>query len=177
MTEETENGIFEAERKPLAMLEEAGVSYIRLTHTAADTMELCRGIGEEYGARHPKNLFLANKHGTEFFLLMMDAEKPYRTSVVSKLLGSTRLSFGSPEQLDAVMGLRQGSVSVLGFVNECAMEAYRAGKLHLVFDGEVISMERILVHPNDNRVSLVVETAGLKRFLESLGIAYSVIDI
>ena len=177
MAEEIRKEIPEVERKPLSMLEEAGVGYVRLTHPAADTMELCRGIGEEYGARHPKNLFLANKHGTEFFLLLMDAQKPYRTSVVSKLLGSTRLSFGSPEQLNSVMGLKQGSVSVLGFTNECALEAYRAGKLHLVFDSDVIARERILVHPNDNRASLVIKTEELIRFLDRLGIAYSVIDI
>ena len=106
------NGTFdqlhENELPPLKKLEEAGVGFIRITHPAADTMELCRGIGEEYGAKHPKNLFLANKHGTEFFLLLMDAEKPYRTSIVSKKLGSTRLSFGGSEQLHDVLGLRQG---------------------------------------------------------------------
>lgn len=162
---------------PLKLLDEAGVSYVRLTHPAACTMELCRGIGEEYGARHPKNLFLANKHGTEFFLLMMDAEKTYRTSIVSKKLGSTRLSFGTPEQLKELLGLEQGSVSVLGMVNECAVKAYREGKLHLAIDRDVLERESILVHPNDNRASLVIKTADLIHFLEKMGIVITVIDI
>ena len=169
--------MFENEVPVLKMLDEAGVPYVRLTHPAADTMELCRGIGEEYGARHPKNLFLANKHGTGFFLLMMDAAKPYRTSIVSKKLGSTRLSFGSPEQLGEVLGLKQGSVSVLGMVNECALKAYREGKLHAAIDRDVLEREYILVHPNDNRASLVIKTAELMRFLEGMGIAPTVLDI
>ena len=175
------NGTFdqlhENELPPLKKLEEAGVGFIRITHPAADTMELCRGIGEEYGAKHPKNLFLANKHGTEFFLLLMDAEKPYRTSIVSKKLGSTRLSFGGSEQLHDVLGLRQGSVSVLGMVNECALSAYREGKLHVAIDREVLERELLLVHPNDNRASLVIKTSELMRFLEGMGIVPVILDI
>ena len=169
--------LLEEELAPIGALERAGVEFVRLTHPAASTMELCRGIGEEYGAAHCKNLFLANKHGTHFFLLLMEAEKPYRTSDVSKKLGSTRLSFGTPEQLWAVMGLKQGSVSALGLVNPCTREAYAEGKLEVAVDSDLLKREKLCVHPNVNTSSLVVGTADLMRFLEKEGFTPKITDI
>ena len=173
----TANGTAPEELRVLAALDEAGIDYVRLTHPEASTMELCRGIGEEFGAEHCKNLFLANKHGTRFYLLLMDASKPYRTSEVSRRLGSTRLSFGSEEQLHRILGLRQGSVSALGMLNPCAREAYEAGVLRVAIDSGLMKRERICVHPNVNTSTLVVQTRDLVGFLEKMGITPIFTDI
>jgi Ala-tRNA(Pro) deacylase len=162
---------------PIAALEEAGVGYALITHPAANTMELCRGIGEEYGARHCKNLFLTNKRGSEFRLLLMHPDKPFRTSEVSKALGVTRMSFASNEQLKEVLGLEPGCVSVMGLVNECAKRAYVDGRLFIAIDGDILKWDRICVHPNTDEATLVMETAGLIRFLEHIGVSYSVLEI
>lgn len=165
------------ELTPEEALEKAGVSFIRLTHGRANTLELCCGIGSEYGASHCKNLLLTNRAGNSFWLLLMDAEKPYRTSDVSKKLGVSRLSFASPEQLKAVLGLEPGSVSVMGMVNECAMEAYRDGRLRLAIDADILKRERLCVHPNTDTATLVVSVSELIRFLGSLGIASTPVEI
>lgn len=167
----------EKERKAIAALDQAGVPYVRIAHPAASTMELCRGIGEEYGAAHCKNLFLTNKRGTLFYLLLMDPDKPFRTSEVSRKLGVTRMSFGGPEMLREIMGLEQGSVTVLGLVNDCAKEAYREGRLRVAVDSSLFEREKLCVHPNTNTASLVIASADIKRFLDTLGIAYSTVDI
>ncbi len=158
-------------------LEAAGISYIRLTHAPASTMELCRGIGAEHGAEHCKNLLLANKHGTAFYLLLMCPDKPYRTSEVSRRLGSTRLSFATEAQLESVLGLRGGSVSVMGLANPCAKEACRAGRLRVAIDRDLMSRERICVHPNENTESYVINTADIERFLNFSGIQYTLIEV
>lgn len=158
-------------------LADAGVEFIRLTHPAADTMELCRGIGAEYGASHCKNLFLVNKRGDRFCLLLMAPDKPFRTSEVSKALGVTRMSFASPDQLKEVLGLEPGCVSVMGLVNECAKKAYAEGRLFIAIDEELLSREHICVHPNTDKATLVIETKGLIRLLEHLGLDHSVIGI
>lgn len=168
--ENTANAPTPEELRVLTALDEAGVGYVRLTHPEASTMELCRGIGEEYGAEHCKNLFLTNKRGTRFYLLLMDAAKPYRTSEVSRKLGSTRLSFGTEEQLESVLGLRQGSVSALGMINPCARSAYEAGVLGVAIDSDLLKRERICVHPNINTSTLVLYTRDLVGFLEKSGI-------
>ncbi|MBO4384623.1 MAG: prolyl-tRNA synthetase associated domain-containing protein [Clostridia bacterium] len=167
----------ENESRAISELEAHGISCIRITHEPAVTMELCMGIGEEYGARHVKNLFLTNRSETRFCLLLMSAEKEFRTSAVSKAIGVSRLSFASEEKLNVVMGLVGGAVSVMGIVNDCARKAYSEGKLSVVFDADVLKREMICVHPNVPTSTLVLKTSDLVRFLEEKGVAYKVINI
>lgn len=169
--------LIEQEIKPIEMLEKLGIDFVRLTHEPANSMELCVGIGREQNAEHCKNLFLTNRSGNRFFLVMMDANKPYRTSDVSKKLGSSRLSFGSPDQLREIMGLEPGSVSVLGLVNECAQKAAAEGKLSAALDRTLIERENICVHPNVNTRTLVLKTADVLRFIERSGCPFQIIDI
>lgn len=169
--------IAEIEIRPIRALEEAGIGYVRLTHPAADTMEKCVGIGAGLNARHCKNLFLTNRSGNRFCLLLMDADKPYRTSDVSKKLGLPRLSFASAEQLFEVMGLTQGSVTILGLVNDCAKRYYAEGKLKIAVDSELLTREKLCVHPNINTASLVISSKDLIRFLEYYGFEYTVTDV
>lgn len=170
-------GILEEEKLPIEKLEELGIPFIRLTHSSASTMELCDGIGVEYNARHCKNLFLTNRSENKFYLLMMDADKPFKTSEVSRKLGSSRLSFGSAEKLSDVLGLKRGAVSVLGMLNPNAVQAYEKGCLHVAVDRDVLSWENICVHPNVDTSTLVLRTVDLVKLLNGLGIAFETVDI
>ena len=152
-----------------AALNAAQVPFTLLTHPAASTMELCRGIGEELGARHCKNLFLTNKRCDRFILLLMQPEKPYRTSEVSRRLGSTRLSFAGEDKLYEVLGLAGGSVSVMGLINPSAKRAYEAGALRVAVDRDLLKNELICVHPNTNLATFVLKTTDLLAFIRSLG--------
>ena len=161
----------------LSELERLGVSFVRLTHPAAVTMELCRGIGAEYGAEHCKNLLLSNRSGNMFHLLLMDAEQPYRTSDVSKKLGVSRLSFASVQQLYSVLGLTPGCVSALGLLNDCAKQAYARGALRVAIDSDLLRREYLCVHPNVSTATLVVKTEDLLRLIASLGMEITQVDI
>ena len=169
--------IIEQEIVPIETLNKLGINYVRLIHEPANSMELCVGIGREQNAEHCKNLFLTNRSGNRFYLVMMEANKPYRTSDVSKKLGSSRLSFGSPAQLHDIMGLEPGSVSVLGLVNDCAKKAAVEGRLSAAIDRTLIERENICVHPNVNTRTLVIKTADILRFIERSGCSLQIIDI
>ena len=67
------------ERDTYAFLDRLGIEYARVDHAPADTMEICRGIEEVLGAHICKNLFLCNRQQTDFYLLMMPGDKPFRT--------------------------------------------------------------------------------------------------
>ncbi|MBR6006437.1 MAG: prolyl-tRNA synthetase associated domain-containing protein [Clostridia bacterium] len=163
--------IDEREKQVLAALDALGIEYERLGHPPAASMEECAAIGALMGADHCKNLFLTNKRGTEFHLVLIGSEKRFRTSVVSKLLGSTRLSFASPEQLHARLGLTEGSISVAGLLNDTER------RVHVAIDRDILSKEHMLIHPNINTASLRVRTADVRRFLDSLGYDWREIDI
>ena len=65
----------ERERPVLELLDEMGIQYRRYEHPCARTMHDCEGIGADIGAQHFKNLFLCNRSGTRFYLLLIRADK------------------------------------------------------------------------------------------------------
>ena len=73
----------EKELPVYAALDRMGIEYARIEHPAAATMEACAAIGEGTGASHCKNLFLTNRQGTAFFLVMLGSSKKFRTASVS----------------------------------------------------------------------------------------------
>ena len=75
------------------MLDALGITYKRADHEPAMTMEDCVAIGEALGAHICKNLFLCNRQKTDFYLLLMPADKPFKTKELSSQIGSSRLSF------------------------------------------------------------------------------------
>lgn len=155
--------IDEKEKPVLEFLTKAGIEYDRFEHPAAASMEECAFVAQAAHAFHCKNLFLTNKRGTEFYLVLLARNKRFVTSVVSKLLGSTRLSFASDEQLYSVLGLTPGSVSAAGLLNDAAR------RVHVAIDRDILREKRMLIHPNVNTASLSLAPDDLLRFLGLLG--------
>ena len=77
-------------KKELAVydyLDKLGISYERVDHPEAHTMEDCAGIEEAFSARVCKNLFLTNSKHSFYYLLMMPGEKVFKTAELSKAIG------------------------------------------------------------------------------------------
>ena len=80
-----------------ALLDSLGIEYYRVDHEHADTIEACHGIESVLGCGICKNLFLCNRQATEFYLLLLPGDKPFKTKLLSKQIGSARLSFASAD--------------------------------------------------------------------------------
>ncbi len=78
------------------LLDTLAVPYVRADHEHADTIEACHEIEKLLGCRICKNLLLTNRQMTELWLLLMPGDKPFKTKLLSKQIGSARLSFASP---------------------------------------------------------------------------------
>ena len=100
------------------LLDALGVAYQRIDHEAAMTMEACAAIDEALDAVICKNLLLCNRQQTDFYLLMIPGDKQFKTSALSKQIGSSRLSFASAEHMERLLDITPGSVSVLGLMND-----------------------------------------------------------
>ena len=159
----------EKEAAALSALDQMNIPYIRLEHPPCASMDECAAIVSPSGAKHCKNLFLTNKRGTEFYLLLLDHKKRFVTSEVSRLLGSTRLSFASDEKLAELLGLCPGSISVTGLINDAER------KVHPVIDADILKTEKMLIHPSVNTASLEVDTKEVVAFVEGLGYRVRVI--
>ena len=79
----TSDGRLKKEIKAYDLLDSLGIEYERADHEPAMTMEACLEIDEALGAKTCKNLFLANRQNTAFYLLLIPADKPFKTKDIS----------------------------------------------------------------------------------------------
>ncbi|MBR5869202.1 MAG: prolyl-tRNA synthetase associated domain-containing protein, partial [Clostridia bacterium] len=100
------------------LLDRLGVEYQRIDHEAAMTMEACAAVDEALGATICKNLLLCNRQCTVFYLLLTPGEKVFKTSELSKKIGSSRLSFAKGEYMEQFLDITPGSLSILGLMND-----------------------------------------------------------
>ena len=137
------------------LLDSLGVEYYRVDHEHADTIQDCELVENLLGAKICKNLFLTNRQQTDFYLLIMPGEKPFKTKLLSKQINTARLSFGTPEQMERYLDTLPGSASVLGLMND------RENRVRLLVDKDLLSEETFGCHPCQNTSSLRFRTAEL----------------
>ena len=148
-------GRLEKEIRVYDLLDRLGVSYQRIDHEAAMTMEACAAIDEALQATICKNLLLCNRQCTSFYLLMIPGDKVFKTSALSKQIGSSRLSFAAPEYMEAYLDITPGSLSVMGLMND------KENQVQLLMDEDVVKGEYIGCHPCINTSSLRLKTMDL----------------
>jgi Ala-tRNA(Pro) deacylase len=147
-------------------LDDLGIEYYRLDHAPAfgSETELCREIEESLGAKICKNLFLANRQRTKFYMLMMPEDKVFRSSDVSKQAGSSRLHFAEPEYMQEMIGCTPGSASVMGLMNDTEH------RVQLLVDEDVLNSEYVGCHPCLNTSSLRIRSEDIfSKFLNATG--------
>ena len=137
------------------LLDRLGVAYGRVDHEAAETMEICREIDLVLDALICKNLFLCNRQGTAFYLLMMPGDKPFKTKELSAQIRSARLSFASAEKMEEYLDIHPGAVSVLGLANDSE------NHVQLLIDEDVLKNEFFGCHPCVNTSSLRIRVRDL----------------
>lgn len=137
------------------LLDRLGVEYQRIDHEAAMTMEACAAIDEALNAVICKNLLLCNRQCTVFYLLMMPGDKNFKTSILSKEIGSSRLSFAAPEYMEKFLDITPGSLSVLGLMND------KENQVQLLIDEDVLKGAYFGCHPCINTSSLRIATRDL----------------
>lgn len=162
----------EREMAAYTYLEKLDIPYRRADHAPALTMEDCEAIDAVLGVRMCKNLFLCNRQKTDFYLLLMPGDKPFRTKELSAQLGVARLSFGSAEDMERLLGLLPGAVSVMGLINDTD------GQVRLLIDGELLTDAEIGCHPCVNTSSIAFSMKDLpEKLLPATGHAPTVVTL
>ena len=147
----------EREKRVYEALEQWGIAFETYHHTAAYTMEQCaqfdRETGFGPGAAHCKNLFLCNRQKTQFYLLIVNGDKPFRTADISKQLGISRLSFGPEDKLLEYLGCQPGAIGPMGLL----WDEGRA--VQVVCDDSLPGADVLLFHPNINTATVSLSPA------------------
>ena len=160
----TNEGRLDKEIRVYDFLDNLGVSYGRIDHEAAMTMEACAQIDAVLDATICKNLLLCNRQKTDFYLLMMPGDKPFKTKELSAQIGSSRLSFADAEFMEEFLDITPGSLSVMGLMND------KDHRVRLLMDEDVTKGEYIGFHPCINTSSLRLKTRDLmEKIIPAMG--------
>lgn len=137
------------------LLDRLGIPYTTLCHPAAATMEECETVRRTIGAPVFKNLFLTNRQQTDFYLLMIPADKPFKTKYLSSQLGCARLSFATPEAMYSLLHIHPGAVSPMGLIHDTDR------RVRLIIDRDLADVTRYACHPCVNTASIALSLNDL----------------
>ena len=155
-----------------ALLDSLHIPYQRIEHEKAETMEVCAAVSDALGVRICKNLFLCNRQQTEFYLLCMPGDKPFKTKYLSAQIGSARLSFAPEDKLWELLRCTPGSATILGLMNDTEH------RVHLLIDRPVYEAEYLSCHPCICTSSLKLKTSDvLTKLLPHTGHTPQIVDL
>lgn len=162
----------EAELTVYDFLDRVGVEYVTLCHPAAFTMEECEAVRRDIGAPVFKNLFLTNRQQTDFYLLMIPADKPFKTKYLSSQLGCARLSFAPAEKMEELLHINPGAVSPMGLIHD------KERKVRLIIDRDLAGTGTYACHPCVNTASVAMTLSDLlEKVIPATGHTYTWVEL
>ena len=153
----------------LNALTQMGIAYENHDHAPVFTVDEGRDIKARLPGGHTKNLFLKSKDG-QFVLVCALGDTAISVNQLHKRLGTKRLSFGKPEDMERLLGVTPGSVSLFGIMND------KGGEVRLVIDGALASCDIVNFHPLLNDATTAISSKDMMRFAEATGHHPTVID-
>lgn len=137
--------------------------YERIEHPAVFTCAEAEGHRPAVPAVSTKNLFLCDKKARRFFLVVTACEKTMKLDELAKQLGVPHLRFGSEENLQRLLGVGRGSVTMMGLANDGEHD------VELWIDAEIWQAEYFLSHPLVNTATLILYKKDLEHFFQITG--------
>jgi Ala-tRNA(Pro) deacylase len=159
-----------AESDLFRRLDALGIRTATVRHPPVFTVEEARAHRGAIPGGHCKSLFLRDKTGA-MFLVVMREDARLDIKALQGLLGTGKLSFGSPDLMRAVLGVEPGSVTPFSLVNETARE------VQVVLDGVMMREPRLNYHPLTNTATTTIATADLLAFVRAQGHEPRIVDL
>lgn len=152
-----------------AWLDARDIGHTTRWHEATFTVAEGRDLKASMPGGHTKNLFMTNKDG-DLILVSAHADSDLPLNRLHRALGVKRLSFGNPELMESVLGVRPGSVTAFALVNDSAR------RVRFVVDRVLMQHDPLNFHPLVNTGTTAISRAGLERLVEETGHGFEVID-
>ena len=145
-------------------LEQLKIKYVVVEHEPVHTMEDMDRLGLPQKGTLCKNHFLRDAKGKRHFLVTCDEKKTVDLKTLGRQLGAGNLSFASEDRLEKYLGLKQGSVSPFGLMNdtEHAVEFF--------IDKDLSRCKSLGIHPLENTATVFLSFKDLDKFLWNLDV-------
>ncbi len=160
----------ENRKNVLTYLEELDIPYEIYEHPPLDTIEVALQYWKDIDATHCKNLFFRNHKGNRHYLVIIKDTTPFDIHSLEKQLHQGKLSFASEKRLMKYLGVKPGSVSLFGLLNDDEHHVY------VFLDKQLQKADKISFHPNDNTASVVISFTDALKFLKERQNGFEFID-
>jgi Ala-tRNA(Pro) deacylase len=154
-----------------AFLDQHHIPYTRQDHPPVYTTEQAERLVPPLSGVHTKNLFLRDKKGKRYFLLVVEAAKNINLKNLATQIETSRLSLASPPRLIEHLGIEPGAVSILALVND------RECNVEVLIDRGIWNTDAWHCHPLVNTATLVIPLSGIKAFLSATGHTCHLVDV
>lgn len=156
--------------EPLASRFKAlGIESVTFEHPAVFTVGEGLDFKHEIPGGHTKNLFLKDKKDALWLVTALQ-DTVIDLKWLPKRLNAARLSFGSAELLQEVLGVTPGSVTALALLNDAQR------RVTPVLDARLMAHETVNCHPLRNDRTTNLPSAGLLAFMKDLGYSPLIVD-
>ncbi len=165
------NKMPEAIDQVFKMLDAQGIIYEAQYHPPTPTIEDVLRFWKDTDALHCKNLFFRNHKGNRHYLVIFDCRQNLGIHELEQMLKQGKLTFASEKRLDKYLGVKPGSVSPFGLINDTEKH------VTLFIDENLLEAKRLSFHPNNNTCSVAISTTDFVRFLQQQGNNYSFLKL
>lgn len=153
-------------------LTKKGVEYEVTEHKAVFNMAELDEVNLPYPECDAKNLFVRDDKKRNYYLITVKGDKRVNLKEFRKQNGTKPLTFASPEDLLAIMGLTPGSVTPLGVLNDAEL------KVHAFIDKDFLDEPYIIgVHPNDNTATVWLKAEELIKLMREHGNTVDIVEL
>ncbi len=161
----------ERQKKVIDKLDELGISFEIHFHPPIPTIEDAVKYWKDFDSTHCKNLFFRNHKGDRHYLVIFECMHQLSIHELEHRLKQGKLSFASEARMDKYLGLKPGSVSPFGIIND------EEPHVHLFIDKNLQNAERLSFHPNDNTATCIIKKEDFIRFLDAMGNTYEFVEL
>jgi Ala-tRNA(Pro) deacylase len=145
------------------LLDTLNIEFIKVEHPAFGAIEDYHQAGIEFPGQCVKNLFLKNRKGNRFYLLILDELKTADLTALAGQIGEARLSFASEDKLMELMGLTPGAVTPFGLADD------QEHRITVLLDDSMRQDDLLGFHPLVNSSTLCIHYADLLKYLGHTG--------
>lgn len=157
-------------KKVLEYLKNRKMKYEIIYHPPAMTTEEADKYIEGKEGIRSKTMFMANKKDKKFYLIIMDDSKRLDIKKMNEIIND-KLHFAKEVQLIEKLGLKPGTVSIFGLLNN------KDHDINIYIDKEIMNEKLITFHPNDNTATIFITVEDMLKIFDDLDYNYEVIEL
>ena len=155
-----------------AFLDEKHIDHEITEHMAVYNMQELEQVQLPYPDRDTKNLFMRDDKRNSYYLITVKGDKRVNLKDFRRKQGTRPLTFASPEELQALLGLIPGAVTPFGLLNDAEC------RVHFYIDRDFWQGSGLIgVHPNDNTATVWLKTEDLVTLLREHGTAVDLVEL